>query len=242
MQDTYIDKKSILKVIKDLRLQGDVTGKSGRKQRIHSLSTDNNLAIIINLFQTFAPKRTLEIGLAFGGSAVVFAKLFQLRKEAPQHQHIAIDPSQTKENLWDSIGLINLNKNGLGDFVEHVDAFSSQALPRLVQEGAKFDIIYIDGSHIFEDVFVDWFYCRQLLSDRGLILFDDATDPHVAKVIKFIKNNFKKRLIPLSLSDYQENRSKVFYKIAEFFNKTQMRAFKRIGFYEREWNTPFINF
>ena len=59
-------------------------------------------------------------------------------------------------------------------------------LLRLVEKGEQFGLVYVDGSHIFEDVFVDAYFGSRLLAEQGIIAFDDCRDLHVLKVIKFI--------------------------------------------------------
>ena len=62
---------------------------------------------------------------------------------------------------------------------EHVDKLhvirgtSDEALIRLRQERAAFDLIYIDGSHIALDVLYDAVLCWRMLNMQGLMVFDD---------------------------------------------------------------------
>ena len=37
----------------------------------------------------------------------------------------------------------------------------------------KFEFIYIDGGHSLETIDSDWRYCEKILSDKGVIVFDD---------------------------------------------------------------------
>ncbi len=46
-------------------------------------------------------------------------------------------------------------------------------LPKLIDAGEQFDIIYIDGSHEILDVLVDASLCWKLLTRGGLMIFDD---------------------------------------------------------------------
>ena len=47
-------------------------------------------------------------------------------------------------------------------------------LPKLVDlNNIKFDMIYIDASHIFEDVCLDIQYCTQLLNPNGILALND---------------------------------------------------------------------
>ena len=43
--------------------------------------------------------------------------------------------------------------------------------PRLNSDG--YDLVFIDGSHLFSDTFIDAYYAYQLVPVGGLIVFDD---------------------------------------------------------------------
>ena len=52
---------------------------------------------------------------------------------------------------------------------------SDDALVRLVREGARFDFIYIDASHVAIDVLHDAVLCWRMLQLQGTMAFDDYT-------------------------------------------------------------------
>ncbi|WP_231989137.1 class I SAM-dependent methyltransferase [Mycobacterium sp. 852002-51613_SCH5001154] len=50
---------------------------------------------------------------------------------------------------------------------------SLDVLPRLVEEGQLYDLIYVDGSHLADDVLVDAVLTWRLLKPGGVVIFDD---------------------------------------------------------------------
>jgi hypothetical protein len=48
-----------------------------------------------------------------------------------------------------------------------------QILPKLVDEQAHFDLVYVDASHQALDVAIDAAFSWQLLTDAGVVIFDD---------------------------------------------------------------------
>lgn len=216
----------------------------GRSKAISSkgtLSTLNNLVVLRNLFTALQPKRTLEVGLALGGSTLLFTGCHREGKAPAASQHTAIDPYQL--NTYDDAGLLAVESAGMSGYLDFRRTFSHLALPQLVEEGAKFDLIYIDGSHLFEDVFVDMFFSHRLLSDGGVIAFDDCSDPHVKKVMKFILRNAETTLEPVDLSPFRPDKGATLrYRIAKALFKVQMQAFRKIGRSDRDWNSPFKEF
>jgi hypothetical protein len=66
---------------------------------------------------------------------------------------------------------------------------SQIVLPRLVKEGFLADAAFVDGSHIFHNVFVDLFYLRELVRPGGLIVLDDCSYPSVATAVRYFEVN-----------------------------------------------------
>lgn len=65
----------------------------------------------------------------------------------------------------------NLALAGGCDKVKNIQAMSHRALKTLPAD--SFDLIYIDGSHMTQDVLIDAVMSFDLLKDGGMILFDD---------------------------------------------------------------------
>jgi hypothetical protein len=60
-----------------------------------------------------------------------------------------------------------------GGRLQKIKDTSSRALPRLLAEGRRFDVVFIDGSHHSADVHSDAMYCWPMVRDRGIVIFDD---------------------------------------------------------------------
>lgn len=218
------------------------TGRSGKQfNSLGALSSLNNVLTIRNLMLDTRPSSTLEVGMAFGGSALTFAATHAEVHGAAKRQHYAMDPYQTRS--WDDCALVSLEKAGLRDYVEFRPLHSWLALPQLIQEDVRVDLAYIDGSHLFEDAFVDWFMVARTLAPGGTILFDDAAYPHVAKVLRFIRSNLASHFEEMDLAPYRPDLGRPFrYRVARLLGKSQLRAFRMTGEPEREWNSPLGRF
>ncbi len=145
---------------------------------------------------------TLEIGLAYGLSALFICEAHQSQKNG---FHMAIDPEQEKS--FQNIALTQLEKANLSSYFEHVNLPDYLALPKLLNEQREFDFIFIDGLHLFDYVLLDFFYADLLLKERGYIAFDDSRAPGVSPVLDFIRKNRDYREIPSSI-----NRLTIFQK------------------------------
>ena len=217
-------------------------GKSGREfTNLGSLSTINNLVTLRELMIGLKPARTLEVGLCFGGSGLVFTATHRDLGHAPTRQHVALDPYQS--SVWDGCGLQNIDRAGLAGYLDFRPNFSSLELPKLVGEDNRFGLVYVDGSHLIEDVFVDAYFVTRLLTDDGVVAFDDSSDPHVRKVLKFLRTNCRMSLKEIDLGPYRADRGTTLrYRAARMLGKVQMTAFRRIGQIDRDWNAPYHPF
>lgn len=213
-----------------------------QKLRVQGESTANNIRVIYRLVQKLKPTNTLEVGLAFAASAVAFTVAMKEVHGGLKYAHHAIDPFQY--SWMQNAGINRLRKNNLdGNFIFHSD-FSENVLPRLLSDKQKFDIIYIDGSHAYEHVFVDFFYTSRLLNRDGYLLFDDCSDKQVYKVIRFIVKNLSKYFEEVDVLQYIDPSpiKKLIYPIARKFGKVQLRVFKKITDDMERENLGFVNF
>lgn len=221
-------------VLDEMLSTGRTVGRSGKEfTKLGSNSTLNNLRFIQQTMRERKPLRTLEIGLAFGASALVFCSEHQRLGHEPAKQHTALDPYQPYP-MFDEAGVHAVERAGLSDFLDYRPEFSEFVLPRLLEAGKRFDFIYIDGSHLFENVLIDAFYCARLLNDHGWMAMDDSADPHVAKVNGFIRSNLSGALTEVSFGAKSV--------LSGLIGKRQLTVFERLPYdgphQPRSWGTP----
>lgn len=217
------------------------TGRQGKiLEGLSGISTVNNLICLRRLCMERKPRRTLEIGMCFGASCLLLSACHRELTSVGLRQHVALDPFQY--TVWQDAGLMAVQRAGLSEYLDFRQVPSSLALPQLLREDARFDLIYVDGSHLVEDVFVDAYFCVRLLTVGGVVAFDDSSDPHVAKVLRFLRNNLSSGLRELDISPYRPGGSSWRYRLAKMLDRTQLTVFERIGCVEREWDSAFNDF
>ncbi|MCI0467121.1 MAG: class I SAM-dependent methyltransferase [Beijerinckiaceae bacterium] len=148
-------------------------------------------AMMNKLMRSYSVKRSLEIGLGYGFSAVWMVDALRSRRNA---LHAAIDPYQ--KSFFKGIGLTQVKRLAPGARFEWIEDFSIHAQSDLIRKGEKFDFVFIDGNHRFDDVIVDFYLADQLVRKGGLIALDDIMMKAVRSAANFIVANRSYELIP----------------------------------------------
>lgn len=234
---------SYCKVLDDMFKEKKLVGLTGKNfESLGAASTLNNLFLLRELIKEYKPIHTLEVGMAFGASTLAILSTLkeEIEFDVVSKIHVAIDPYQ--RTVWDSTGIMSIQKSGMANHLDLIEDFSYNALPILLNNGVRFDFAYIDGSHLFEDAFNDFFYLNKMLNPLGLLLFDDSTDPNVKKVIRFIQRNFSAIYQPITTYHHYSKFEYFKAKAANFLGKNQLTVFRKIGNSDREWNSRYKNF
>ena len=133
-----------------------------------------------------AATRTIEIGLAWGIGALHICEGL-LIAGGEDASHVAIDPFQATG--FKNCGLQVLEDAGIRHLVSHYAEESQIALPRFVSEARCFDFAFVDGSHLFDRVFLDLIYLGRLVEPEGVIFADDYQAPAVSRAVSFCLTN-----------------------------------------------------
>jgi hypothetical protein len=86
-----------------------------------------------------------------------------------EHARLGMDLSRLERTFDANVALVD------GSRVRKLVGDSRQVLLALLEEGVRFDLVYVDGSHLALDVLVDAALAWQLLRQDGLMIFDDYT-------------------------------------------------------------------
>mmetsp|Transcript_49857 Transcript_49857/g.128290 ORF Transcript_49857/g.128290 Transcript_49857/m.128290 type:complete len:481 (-) Transcript_49857:482-1924(-) len=107
-------------------------GESESKKMVKLASNASKIEcdLLKRLLQETNARRTIEVGLAYGTSALLFAAYHVEEKRGGAH--IVIDPLQRE--MWKGIGLLNLRLAGVDRVCGYMEMESAQALPILLSE------------------------------------------------------------------------------------------------------------
>ena len=127
------------------------------------------MTFLYDLVKKVKPTKILEVGFAEGMSSLAILKALS---ENENGGHLtSIDPFQ--KHCWRDVGNSNVANNNFSENHTLLETYSCYALPELLKNGEKFDFIFIDGSHLSDDLFVDQYFASKLLKIGGHLLHDD---------------------------------------------------------------------
>lgn len=180
--------------IREIYSAGRVRTASGELRRIASAVSPREGMHMFSIVQRNHMCKTLEVGMANGLSSLYLCQALannKLNHMAASYSHVSVDPFQTTQ--WDNAAREGLRRAGLSDLSRVMEEPSYLALPQLVREGAAgtFDLVFIDGMHLFDFTLIDLFYADLLTKVGGVILVDDIRMPSVAQVVDYVTGNYK---------------------------------------------------
>ncbi|MEO8666503.1 MAG: class I SAM-dependent methyltransferase [Ignavibacteria bacterium] len=173
-------------VLEEIITTGNTRTKNGSIKKVIGQITEEEGHLIQNSINDINAEIGIEVGLAFGTSALYICEALKKTKKT---KHFVIDPYQMYEESYDGIGLNNLKRAGYEPIVEFIEMPSHKALVHLETQNVKADFAFIDGWHTFDHALVDFFLVDKLLKIGGIVIMDDADWPAIRKVCSFISKN-----------------------------------------------------
>jgi predicted O-methyltransferase YrrM len=167
----------------------------GQYRRLHSHTRPLEHATIRDALLETKAKHTLEVGFAYGTSALIFAEYHQ-SKNHTAISHTIIDPNQfgKGEGYWEGIGAENLKRVGFirGRQYRLIEDTSIRALPALFNKfGPEWlDVAFIDGWHTFDYTLMDIFFCLEMLKVGGILIVDDKRLKAITAVTNYVKRAY----------------------------------------------------
>lgn len=190
VQGRRVDSVMRLRAVRDRIYQsGEVATESGKPLPVWPIGlTQDRGEALRDLVIREQAVTALETGFAFGLSASWLLEGLWAEAEARgmEPRLTSVDPFATK--AWRDAGVRHLREAGADGWHELHRFGSELVLPRLVAEGRRYDLVFIDGDHRFEYVFSDVLHARRLVRAGGLIVIDDAWMPSVRKCAAFFQS------------------------------------------------------
>ena len=128
----------------------------------------------------------LEIGMAYGTSALFMCQA--LKELGGKRKLTSIDPFQSTQ--WKNIGVLNIQRAKLSDYHAVIEKTSDDAMADLLRQKKSFDLVFIDGMHLFDYTLLDIYFAAKLVRINGVIVVDDVRHRGVRKAIEYVKKNY----------------------------------------------------
>jgi predicted O-methyltransferase YrrM len=149
--------------------------------RVTALDPQKTLCLL-ELGLTREPARVLEIGLGWGFSAAAIQSLGCVRR----HVIIEVEAGSPRAIQGER------NVRAMTTRPKSLELFwgdSHSVLPRLCDSSEQFDLVFIDGGHRYDDVFVDFHFSRRLVVAGAGVVLDDTSLPSVRTVVSWVETN-----------------------------------------------------
>ncbi len=174
--------------IREIYASGKVFGADGRTFEItpHAVTPDRG-DFIRKLCLSEGARSAVEIGMAWGLSTLHLLEAL-VRNGADRQSLVVMDPYQSA--TFHGAGLRTIRDAEADSFVEFYNEPSYMRLPKLLEEKRQFDFAFIDGSHFFDQTFVELFYVDRLLKPGGVVVLDDTWAEPVRMVCQFAESNY----------------------------------------------------
>lgn len=170
------------RLAEEIVTQGYCLDGEGQPIRLHSHTTIEQCRFLMKLMDEVGPADSLEVGLAYGISALYAAE------HAARHgrAHIIIDPFQ-HGRAWQGVGLANLERAGLRSSCRFIEDDARLALPRLLSDGQEIGFAYIDASKRMDDMLIMFHFIFKMMKLGGIVAFDDvAWFPGISDALRYI--------------------------------------------------------
>ena len=169
-------------VLGDMYTKSHVEGANGPVGLDQKVRVDETKGSeLFRLVRESGATKSLEIGLAYGFSAI-----WILDALPGGGSHTAIDPFQFSD--WHGVGVTQARRLAGKDF-RFLEEYSIHALSDFIRTGERFQFIFIDGNHRFDDVLVDFYLADQLLNVGGILVLDDTWMASIRTVLSFVLAN-----------------------------------------------------
>ena len=180
--------KPAFRVLAENRASKKIMGRSGVEHPFQDLFTEDVGLLLYDLIRREKPQEILELGLLHATSALY---MLQALADNGSGRMVSADPYQ---NQVDYAGVEAIKRAGFGNIHEHVELPSEMAMPiyhmQIQQrERQRFDMVFIDTNHQFDQTILELFYADKITKEGGYVVLDDYRHSAVKTACNFWEAN-----------------------------------------------------
>ena len=176
---------------------------------------------IQRLIRASKPRVSLEVGLAYGVSALYICEALA---EVGGTTHIVINPFGCGAESFDFVAstdhhdarrvrwprALESRACRIAGLIEFHGEPSFRVLRALEQSGRRIDFAFIDGWHTFDYAMIDFFYVDRMLNVAGVLVLDDTVYPALQKLARYIASHRRYLAIDFGASPVPTRRRRMF--------------------------------
>lgn len=173
----------MLDVLKEIFDKGSIEkDSSGERVDLHSNTSLAQGLFLQEIFEEVKPTKSLEIGLAYGISAMFILEMHK-KYNNKDKAHTIVEPYP-----WSGIAEYNIEKAGLTNLANYKYETSDNVVPRMYYEGERIQFAYVDTTKVFDVVLTDFYFIDKILDVNGVVIFDDCggSCPGIQRVARFV--------------------------------------------------------
>jgi len=200
---------NIEQILENALNNGKVQHPAGHFLDVKANISRANSEALRKFVRDLQPELVVEIGMAHGVSTLSILDSLNANGHG---RLISIDPYLG----WPTgrlVALHQIERAGVQSLHQHLHEPSYTGLPRLIDQGLKADLVYIDGNHDYDYVFTDFFLSDKLLAEGGVIGFNDAGWRSVYRVIRYIRRHLGYKELDVDLPRVYRSRNPIFSMI-----------------------------
>lgn len=220
--------------LQEMYATGIVTDrKNEKREALSSTVSKSEAEVLIQAIRDVNAKTTLEVGVAFGASAIAICSA-KANSKNPENLHYGVDPNQ--KTFYAEAAIVGLEKEGLADRFVLLEGPSHIMLPKLIEQSVSLDFAFIDGWHTFDYTLIDFFLVDKMLKQGGLVGFHDMQSISKQRVLSFILTHRKYKIE----KKYRVNANESWFKTLKFF-VWRIMAQPRLLLSSYNWRYQFKN-
>jgi predicted O-methyltransferase YrrM len=183
------------------------------------------------------PAVAVEVGMAHGISTLAMLSAL----EQTGGRLISIDIAQS--TWWHSVGTANVERAGYANRHELIEAPDYTALPEVLRRNNDVGFGYIDGTHTFDNVLLDFFYVDKMIKPGGVIGFNDCIMPAIHRCLNFLRTHRHYAELEVGIpKDYSGKYGPVSHVVRRLQGRVPGdRYFRKVDAWEPSWDfyAPF---
>jgi len=166
----------------------------GKERKVTGSISRQQADFIMKIIKERKLCKCVETGVAYGVSTIAICQaLSELEKNGHECKHWGIDPCQSSE--FNGSAIAALRSCGLGHLFELLEGPSHIMLPKLLDQGIRVDLVFVDGWHTFDYTLIDVFLADKLLKPGGILMMHDMQMPSKQKVLRYLYSHRKYRRV-----------------------------------------------